>query len=286
MKIIFEYLIVNQVELHIALAGPSDGKPVILLHGFPEAWFGWENQIQPLVDAGFRVIIPDQRGYNLSAKPNGVENYRTELLVNDVLGLADSLGYEDFFLAGHDWGGIVAWRVALAAPERVKRLVIANVPHPEVFGTYLKSNFSQLLKSWYVLFFQIPWIPEQIVKLGNWKFLIKAMPATWTKVQHNRYREAWSQPGAISAMIHWYRAMFSRSRVRRTEIQVKPSTLIIWGKKDPHLSWQMADLSLEFCQDGKLVYFDDATHWVQHDKAAEVSHLLIDHFKEESFYGS
>ena len=280
MTIEFNYIETNGIQLHTALAGPADGKPVILLHGFPEAWFGWENQIQPLAEAGFRVIIPDQRGYNLSSKPDGVDSYLTKKLVDDILGLADSLGYERFFLAGHDWGGIIAWRVALKAPERVKRLVIANVPHPGVFGKYLKSHPAQMLKSWYTIFFQIPKIPEWFARLGNWKFLTGAMPDYWGEDQYNRYRAAWAQPGAIRAMINWYRAMFSRSRSHGTSDFVKPPTLIMWGKQDPHLSWQMADLSLKFCQQGRLVYFEDASHWVQHDKAAEVSQFLIDHFKE------
>ena len=194
----FETIQTNGIQLHTALAGPDDGKPVILLHGFPEAWFGWENQVQPLADAGFRVIIPDQRGYNLSSKPAGVDSYLTGELVKDILGLADSLGYEDFYLAGHDWGAIIAWRVALQAPERVKRLAIANVPHPSVFGSYLRSHPAQMLKSWYTLFFQIPKIPEWFTRLGNWKFLIGAMPKYWGEDQYNRYREAWAQPGAIT----------------------------------------------------------------------------------------
>lgn len=280
MNLKFEYIKTNGIQLHTALAGPADGKPVFLLHGFPEAWFGWEKQIQPLVDAGFRVIIPDQRGYNLSSKPDGADSYQTTKLVEDILGLADKLGYESFFLAGHDWGAMIAWRIALSASERVNRLVIANVPHPAVFGSYLRSHPAQMLKSWYTIFFQIPKIPEWFTRLGNWKFLTRAMPKYWSEDQYNRYREAWAQPGAITAMINWYRAMGSKSRSSRASEDVKPPTLIIWGKQDPHLSWQMADLSLAYCLNGRLVYFEDATHWVQHDKADDVSQLLIDHFKD------
>jgi pimeloyl-ACP methyl ester carboxylesterase len=281
LNIEFDNLEVNGIRLHTALIGPPKGNPVILLHGFPEAWFGWENQIEPLVKAGLRVIIPDQRGYNLSSKPTGIDEYLTETLINDILGLADKLGYKDFYLAGHDWGAIIAWGVALSAPERVKRLVIANVPHPAVFKTFLKSHLSQMLKSWYMIFFQIPRIPEWFSRLGNWKFLVRAMPGYWEEDQYNRYREAWSQPGAITTMINWYRAAFSRSSPSRQSNIIQPPTLIIWGKQDPHLSCQMAALSLEYCPEGELVYFDDASHWVQHDKAPEVSQLLIDHFQKD-----
>ncbi|MCJ7715216.1 MAG: alpha/beta hydrolase, partial [Anaerolineales bacterium] len=122
MNIEFKRIQTNGIQLHTALAGPEEGEPVFLLHGFPEAWFGWENQIASLVDAGFRVIVPDQRGYNLSDKPAGVNNYQMDLLVDDILGLADSLGYGQFHLAGHDFGAMVSWSLALRAPERVKRL--------------------------------------------------------------------------------------------------------------------------------------------------------------------
>lgn len=278
MTIQFEYLATNNIRVHTALAGPIDGKPVFLLHGFPEAWFGWENQIAPLVEAGFRVIVPDQRGYNLSDKPRGVSNYKMDLLGDDILGLADQLGYEDFYLAGHDFGAMVSWSLALRVPQRIKRLVIANVPHPAVFKTYLKSHPAQMLKSWYAIFFQIPGLPERFVRANKWQFLISAMPDDLSKEEQNRYRQAWSQPGAITGMINWYRATFSSSSPARVENTIKPSTLIIWGKQDPHLSHQMAPLSLEYCQDGQLVMIDDATHWVQHDKAEQVSQLLIKHF--------
>lgn len=280
MTIQFRTISTNGIQLNTALAGPEKGEPVILLHGFPEAWFGWENQIASLVDAGFRVIVPDQRGYNLSDKPAGVNNYQMDLLVDDILGLADSLGYGQFHLAGHDFGAMVSWSLALRAPERIKRLVIANVPHPAVFKPYLKTHPAQILKSWYAFFFQLPGLPELMVKANNWRFLTTAMPDYFSNREKDRYREAWEQPGAITGMINWYRSTFGTSKSTRPTNQVQPPTLIIWGKRDPHLSHEMADLSLEFCQDGKLVYFKDATHWVQHDKAAEVSQLLIEHFKE------
>jgi pimeloyl-ACP methyl ester carboxylesterase len=280
MRIEFEYIQTNGIRLHTALAGPSDGEPVILLHGFPESWFGWEKQIEPLIDAGFRVIIPDQRGYNLSDKPEGIENYHVELLVKDILGLADALGVETFHLAGHDWGAIIAWSLALSSPERIKHLAIANVPHPAVFKSYIRSHPAQMLKSWYMLFFQLPGIPERFTKARNWKFMTSAMPDHFSEDTLDHYREAWGQPGAITAMINWYRATFGSSRSSRSSNSIQPKTLIIWGKQDPHLSHQMAALSLEHCKDGKLVLIDNATHWVQHDEASRVSHLLIDHFKE------
>ena len=233
MKIHFEQIPTNGIRLHTALAGPADGQPVITLHGFPEAWFGWEYQLQTLAEAGFRVIAPDQRGYNLSDKPEGIDNYQIEHLVKDILGLADSLGLDRFHLAGHDWGAIVAWSLALANPERVKHLAIANVPHPAVFRSYLRTHPAQMLKSWYAGFFQIPHLPELFSRAGNWRFLIGAMPGYWPEEQQNRYREAWSQPGAITAMINWYRAASRRSKSARSPPQPpygtsKPEILPSW----------------------------------------------------------
>jgi len=281
MKLRFEYIKTNGIQLHCALSGPKDGDPVILLHGFPESWIGWEKQIEPLVQAGFRVIVPDQRGYNLSDKPEGIDQYMMPVLVDDILGLADSLGYDRFYLAGHDFGAMVSWSLALRAPQRIRRMAIANAPHPAVFRSYLKTHPAQMLKSWYAMFFQMPGLPERFVKAANWNFMTRALPEYWEEDQYNRYREAWSQPGAITAMINWYRATLSRSEKTRKSDLIQPSNLIIWGKKDPHLSYQMAPLSVELCLNSKLVCFEDATHWVQHDKAPEVSQLLIDHFQKE-----
>ena len=155
-KISFEYLTTNGIKLHTALAGPEDGELVFLLHGFPEAWFGWEAQILSLAEAGFRVAAPDQRGYNLSDKPKGVASYQSAILVEDIIGLADGLGVDQFYLAGHDFGAMVSWNMARRYPERIKRMVIANVPHPRVMQKVLRSSFSQLMNSWYAIFSRSP----------------------------------------------------------------------------------------------------------------------------------
>jgi pimeloyl-ACP methyl ester carboxylesterase len=281
MTICFEYLSTNGIRLHTALAGPEDGEPVFLLHGFPEAWFGWEAQIGPLAEAGFRVIVPDQRGYNLSDKPKGVSNYHMNILAQDILGLADALGYERFHLAGHDFGAMVSWNLALRHPKRLKRLAIANVPHPVVMRNYLRTHLSQMLKSWYAFFFQIPGLPERLVKVNNWQFLISAMPDDLTPKERHRYRKAWAQPEAMTSMINWYRAMLRLSRKSTANSPIQVPTLILWGKQDPHISYEMALLSSDLCVDCRMVTFEDATHWVMHDKPGEVSQLLIEHFSYE-----
>ena len=282
MTLDFKFFTTNGIQLHAALAGPDDGKPLILLHGFPDAWFGWEAQIMPLSEAGFRVIVPDQRGYNLSDKPSGIASYGMDILVNDILGLADGLGYDTFHIAGHDFGAMVCWNMAMSQPQRIERMAIANVPHPTIMGTYLRTHPSQMLKSWYAFFFQIPGLPECLVQAKKWKMLLSAMPVTLTDKEMNRYRKAWSQPDSITSMINWYRASFRGLRKSTNSPQIKIPTLIIWGKQDPHISYEMAQLSANLCIDSRLVTFEDATHWVLHDKPDEVNQLLIDHFGTEN----
>ncbi len=275
----------NGINLHVVYAGPQDGKPVILLHGFPEFWYGWRHQITPLAEAGFRVIIPDQRGYNLSDKPEGVNAYRIDNLVRDIVGLIDDDGHEEAFIIGHDWGAAVAWHMATHYPERVEKLGILNVPHPTVMVQTLRSSLTQLLKSWYIFFFQIPRLPEWGLRRNNAQGMMDLLRRsgkvdTFSEEELDRYRDAWQQPGALKAMINWYRAAF-RSGIG---IGLKPSsdtptihlpTLILWGKNDVALSYEMAEKSLELCEQGELITFENATHWVQHDAAAEVNdHLL------------
>jgi pimeloyl-ACP methyl ester carboxylesterase len=274
----FESFSTNGIRLHTALAGPDDGEPVFLLHGFPEAWFGWEKQIGPLADAGFRVIVPDQRGYNLSDKPKGIANYQVETLVADILGLADALGYDRFHLAGHDWGAMVSWSLAMSHPERLNRLVIANVPHPAVMRDYLRKSPAQMLKSWYMLFFQLPGLPERVARANRWQFLMSAMPEYLIEAERDRYREAWSQPGAITTMMNWYRAALRHSPKPTRSSRITVPTLVLWGQQDPHLSYEMAPASIERCDEGRLVTYEDATHWVLHDKADDVSRQMIAHF--------
>jgi len=276
----FEIIETNSIHLHTVLAGPENGQPVFLLHGFPDAWFGWQSQIEALADAGFRVIAPDQRGYNLSDKPQGIACYTMPLLVDDILGLADGLGFDRFNLAGHDFGAMVAWNLAMDHPERIKKLAIANVPHPFVMRNYLRSQPKQMLKSWYALFFQIPKLPEQVVKLNNWRFLISAMPDEFSKEEQDRYREAWKQPGAMTGMINWYRALMQKSFQTMETSNIKVPTLILWGKQDPHISYEMAQLSIDLCDEGELITFDDASHWVLYDKPDATSKYLIHHFSE------
>jgi pimeloyl-ACP methyl ester carboxylesterase len=276
------YIETNRIKLHVVMAGPKDGQPVFLLHGFPEFWHGWAKQIEPLAEAGYRVIAPDQRGYNLSDKPKGIKAYSLDKLVADILGLMDALGYEKVNLIGHDWGAVVAWAFAIWYPERLRKLGILNVPHPAVMMNFLRrGDPEQLRRSWYVFAFQIPWLPEAIMRSDNWRGAERVLRGsgkihTFTNEDMTEYKKAWSQPGAMTAMINWYRAIVRHRPKMSQGSRVKVPTLMIWGMQDVALSHRMARLSIDYCDDGKLVLFEDATHWVQHDETEAVNQLLLE----------
>jgi len=264
-------------------AGPGDGPVVVLLHGFPEFWYGWHRQIQPLASAGFRVIVPDQRGYNLSSKPSGVASYAMPELVSDLIAIADQLGQRKIYLAGHDWGAAVAWSTALLHPDRVAKLAILNVPHPSVMRRYLFTRLRQTLRSWYMFLFQLPWLPEAVFsafdfRMGARALLRSSRPGTFSSDDLAQYRAAWSQPGALTAMINWYRAAF-RHRVKFPDRMVRVPTRILWGERDKFLMPEMAHESLRYCTNGELYTFAEASHWLQHEEPARVSRLLIDFFR-------
>jgi epoxide hydrolase 4 len=280
-------IITNGVQLHVIQAGPTDGPLVILLHGFPEWWYGWRHQIQPLANAGFRVWIPDQRGYNLSAKPGGIQAYRIDTLAQDVLGLIDAAHREQAALVGHDWGAAVAWWTALRSPERIHRLAILNVPHPVAMQHYLRTHLSQLRKSWYICFFQLPYIPEMALRRNQWQIGITALirssqPGTFSNADLDQYRIAWSQPGAMTSMLNWYRALIQHPPRVPDDIRIHIPTKIIWGKQDRFLDAELARESLAFCDQGSLTMIDDATHWVQHERPEQVNDLLINFLSSSS----
>ncbi len=270
----------NGVRLHVVQAGPETGPLVVLLHGFPEFWYGWKAQIGELADAGYRVWAPDQRGYNLSDKPAGIDAYQLDTLVADVVGLIDAAGAQKALIVGHDWGAIVAWWLAVCFPERVERLVILNVPHPAATRKFVRQNPGQLLRSWYVGFFQIPVLPELLMGANRGAMLARTLrkssrPGTFSDDDLAQYRIAWSQPGAVRSMINWYRALIRRPAARRSSVRVTVPTLIIWGIHDQFLQRGLAEASLAYCDDGRVDYLD-TTHWVQHEAPQRVNELILD----------
>lgn len=271
------------VRLHAVAAGPKDGPVVVLLHGFPEFWYGWRKQIEPLAAAGFRVIVPDQRGYNLSSKPADIASYALPELVSDVIAIADQLGQQKIFLAGHDWGAAVAWSTALLHPRRIAKLVVLNVPHPSVMRKFLSTRIRQLLRSWYMFFFQLPWLPEALFsafhyRIGTRSLLRSSRAGTFSFEDLAQYRAAWSQPGAVTATINWYRALF-RYRAKFPDRTAHIPTRILWGERDAFLMLEMAKESLRYCAEAELYTFADATHWLQHEEPKRVSEHLIDFFR-------
>ncbi|MFB6161496.1 MAG: alpha/beta fold hydrolase [Haloferacaceae archaeon] len=272
----------GDVSLHTVQAGPADGPLAVLLHGFPEFWYAWNDQVRPLATAGYRVVVPDQRGYNFSDRPDGVDAYRIDALADDVTGLVDALGRETAHLVGHDWGAAVAWWTALHDPEYVETLTAVNVPHPTVLADTLRRSWRQRLRSWYALFFQLPALPERVARAGDWALLVRTMhrtslPGTFSPAEFDRYRAAWDQPGAFEAMVNWYRALGRRrDEPRRTTVEVP--TLVVWGCRDEFLARSMAHESVDHCRNGRVTMIEDATHWVQHEHPARVADLLLDQF--------
>ena len=271
----------NGIKLHTVQTGPRSGAPVILLHGFPEFWYGWRKQIPALAEAGCRVIAPDQRGYNLSNKPRGINTYDVFSLVDDVVGLIKALDYEKVNLVGHDWGAVVAWALAIVHPEKLHKLTIMNAPHPAVMQRFLRRDLDQMRRSWYVLFHQLPWLPEWVLSAQNFRQMTRAVQGTakknsFTDEDMEKYREAWSQPGAMTSMLNWYRAILQHPPKMPEYTRVKVRTLMMWGMKDFALTHRMARPSMDHCEEGNLILFPESTHWVQHDAAEEVNHYLLD----------
>jgi pimeloyl-ACP methyl ester carboxylesterase len=274
-----QYIGTNGIRLHVVQAGPIEGPLVILLHGFPEFWFCWRKQIPYLANAGYRVWVPDQRGYNLSDKPDGIVAYNLDKLAADVIGLIDAAGQKQVFLVGHDWGAAVAWWVAAKYPSRIARLVVVNVPHWTVWKKNLRGNLAQMRKSWYMFFFQIPWIPEVLARFKQWKIPVQILkkssrPGTFNDRDIEQYRQAWSQPKAYRSMLNWYRAMIQKPPIPPTSTRITVPTLLIWGARDRFLGREMAQPSIDFCDDGRLIFIDEATYWVQHEEAKRVSELI------------
>ncbi len=271
----------NGIQLHVAQEGPKDGPLMILLHGFPECWHAWHAQIPYLADQGFRVWAPDQRGYNESDKPKDVSAYNIDILANDIIGLMDAAGREKVYLAGHDWGAAVAWWIGMKYPDRLHKLVTLNVPHPLVMQRFLRSNWKQIKQSWYIFFFQLPFLPEFGFSRDDGKQMANSLirtakPGSFSDDDIAILRKAWSMPGAVTGMLNWYRAF------ARTQPKLPPSprisvpTLLIWGVHDIALRREMAKPSIDFCDDGRLVFFDEATHWVMRDEPERVNALIAE----------
>jgi pimeloyl-ACP methyl ester carboxylesterase len=271
------YAKVGDVELHYVEAG--DGPLVLLLHGFPEFWYGWRRQIAPLARAGFRVVAPDLRGYNLSSKPDDFADYSADKLATDIRGLIRELGAESAMVVGHDWGGTAAWTLAANHPEVVDRLVILNAAHPRKLNEGLR-NLRQLLRTWYFFYFQLPKLPERRARRRQWRFFkrfLRDARPPYAPEQIDRYVEAWSQPGAAKAMIDYYRAAVRLSSKQDELPAISAPTLVIWGEGDRYLGPKLAEPHHEDVPNlDRVERVPGASHWVHHDESERVNELLVD----------
>ena len=277
-------VVVNNVRLHYVEFG--SGPLVVLLHGFPEFWYAWRYQIPVLAAAGYRAIAPDMRGYNLSEKPPGVRSYRLETLADDVYALIQHAGEERAVVVGHDWGGAVAWALAMRHPPAVAKLIVLNAPHPARFLRELR-NPRQLARSWYVLGVQIPWLPEAVFRAGRFALLRCILrtepvrPDAFSDADINRYVRAIGRPGALTAALNYYRALFRRvPRNAPRPVTVTCPTLLVWGEQDRYLGVNFTTGLERWVRDLRVEHTPDASHWVQNDAPDRVNGLML-HFLNE-----
>lgn len=281
----FRYVDLPGARLHCAEIGPTDGPLVVLLHGFPQFWYAWRDIAPRLADAGYRVVAPDQRGYNFSSKRGP---FTVAALTQDVVNLVNALGQPRAHIVGHDWGGAIAWALGSARPEVVDRLAVINLPHLKSFFTAaLRGNLTQLAKSYYIGLIQIPRLPEAALSangfLGLNKALIdSALPGTYSDEALRRYVSAWAKPGALRAMLGWYRAI--PAQAARNQLQpymqaIAARTLVLFGERDVALDVRVAVEGMKDVPNGRLVRFPDNSHFLPEERPTEVADLLVEHFQ-------
>ena len=272
------------VELHTVLAGPEEGRLVVLLHGFPDCWYGWHHQIPALAGAGYRVAVPDQRGYNLSERPAGIEAYKVDNLTADVVSLIRALGRERAIVVGHDWGGMVAWRLAMDYPQVVERLAILNAPHPRAMARALKHDWSQRLRSWYIALFQVPWLADALFGFwprGTAEFVFRTYGArrdAFTDHDLEVQAAAIAQPGAMTSMINWYRAA-TRYRAGHSA-DIDTATMVLWGEEDPALGKALTYGLEKWVHTLQMHYLPHTGHWIQNEAPDAVNDYLLTFFEE------
>jgi epoxide hydrolase 4 len=275
-----QYADLGYLRLHYVTIG--EGPLVILLHGFPDFYYSWRNQWHALAAAGFRVVAPDLRGYNLSDKPRSVRAYRLGDLAHDVAALIRHCGAERAAVVGHDWGGGVAWGAAMRYPASLSRLVILNCPHPVALRRALRTP-QQLLRSWYIFFFQLPWLPETSLRADDFaslRRLLRTEPLrsdAFTEADIERYVAALKRPRALTSAINYYRALVQYGLAERDLLQrMETPTLVIWGEQDPHLGRELADPPRRWVPNARVERLPDASHWVHMDRPERVNRLLLD----------
>lgn len=274
-----DFATVNGLRIHYAATGQEGAPLVLLLHGFPECWYEWSHVMPGLAhEGGYRVVAPDMRGYNLSDKPQGIGNYTLDKLASDVPALIQALGYSSAYLVAHDWGGAVAWQVALDYPDQIDKLVILNAPHPDRYPQVIKRHLLQLLRSYYILVFQIPLLSELILRTtlrGTLRSSAR-VPGAFSEAALDIYSNGIAQPGAATAMLNYYRAavrkppaFYSRGR------QSRVPTLVLWGAQDFALLREQAEGLEQWVPDLQVEFAEECGHWVPEEAPALVTRSLI-----------
>ena len=270
------------ITLHLREFGV--GPLVVLLHGFPDCSFTWRHQLPALAAAGFHAVAPDLRGYDGSSRPPGVRAYATARLADDIVGLVAALGEERADLVGHDWGGGVAWTVAMLHPERVRRLAILNAPHPVTFRRHLRT-LQQARRSWYIFALQLPVMPERGLARNDFASLrsvfrsASARPGAFTDDDIERHIDALRPPGALSAAINYYRAAFrDAGRAAEQARRIEAPVLVLWGDQDRYLGTALAEPGSEWVPNTQVRHIGTAGHWIQHDVPELVSGELARFF--------
>ncbi|MGD1911384.1 MAG: alpha/beta fold hydrolase [Rivularia sp. (in: cyanobacteria)] len=271
-----ESITTNGVNLHYVTQG--NGPLMLMLHGFPEFWYSWRYQI-PEFASDFKVVAPDLRGYNDSDKPPSHSAYVMSELIRDVEGIIRGLGYEKCVLVAHDWGGAIAWNFAYANPGMVERLIIMNCPHSAKFSEGLKTP-QQLLRSWYMFFFQLPVLPELFIQAQDYQFIEDAFKgmaidkSAFSKEDIDAYKDAAAKRGALSAMINYYRNIFARRTSNQNWSILEVPTLMIWGEEDTALGKELTYGTEAYVKDFQIKYIPNCSHWVQQEQPQLVNQYM------------
>jgi len=287
------YLQVNHIRMHYAQAGHGP-RLIMMLHGFPECWWSWRHQLalfrdDPALAERYTAIALDMRGYNETDRPDW--GYELDVLVQDVVELMRALGHRAAIIAGHDWGGNIAWSLAIARPELVERLIALNIPHPALFANAIGKNWRQMLRSWYILFFQLPFLPEAAIRANGYAFIEWAFRGTaidksrFTDDDIRIFKAAIAAPGAATAAVNYYRALFqagARGMFRGTRMRANMPTLMIWGENDIALGKKLTYGTDRFVPDLRIKYITNCSHWVQQEQPELVNQYILDFLAESS----
>jgi len=272
----------NGLRFEVDECGSGD-RLALCLHGFPEHSFSWRFQLPMLAELGYRAWAPNLRGYGHSSRPGGMEAYRIENLLDDVAGLIDASGSRETILLAHDWGAVIAWYFAMRQLRPLQKLVICNVPHPGP-GSRRGISWAQLKKSWYILFFQLPWLPEKLLGRDDAKAMGDIMRSSavdksrFTPAAGEVYRQNAAQPGALTAMINYYRALVLGGGLRRQHKLGYPlievPTLMVWGEDDMALTKETTYGTEDFVKPLTIRYLPHVSHWVQQEQPEIVNTMI------------